>query len=93
MLFGEMTEVSGVAFYASELSGILGLGYDAISMNRIPTFIDTADLKTKDFAFYLKTNPEESYMTLPGYDTNIMNPTNLQMHNVVEQRYWSLKLT
>ena len=29
--FGEITEVEGVAFYASELSGILGLAYDTIS--------------------------------------------------------------
>ena len=77
MQFGEITEVSGIAFYASELSGILGLAYDTISMDHIPTFIDSSDLLYKDFAFYLKLNPEESYMTLPGYDESIMNPDNL----------------
>ena len=77
MKFGEMTEVSGIAFYASELSGILGLAYDAISMDHLPTFIDSSNLLHKDFAFYLKLNPEESYMTIPGYDESIMNPDNL----------------
>jgi saccharopepsin len=38
--FGEVTSVSGVAFYASQMSGILGLGYGSISVDHLPTFID-----------------------------------------------------
>ena len=31
-------------------------------------------------------------MTVPGYDPKIMNKDNLKMHNVIEQRYYSLNL-
>lgn len=40
MSFGEVDTVSGVSFYASLMSGILGLAYDTISVNHIPTFMD-----------------------------------------------------
>ena len=93
MKFGEMTSVSGIAFYASELSGILGLAYESISQDQVPTFLDSSDAATKDFAFYLKNNPEESYMTLPGIDPSVMSMDTLQFHNVVEKKYWSLKFT
>jgi len=38
--FGEVTGVSGVAFLASQLCGILGLAYDTISVDKLPTFVD-----------------------------------------------------
>jgi hypothetical protein len=44
MKFGEITHVSGMAFYVSKLSGILGLAYDTISVNKLPTFMDTVNL-------------------------------------------------
>ena len=78
MLFGEMLEAYGIAFLASDLYGILGLGYETISFEGIPVFIDAAtNLQTKDFSFYLHKNPDQSKMTLPGYDPSIMDPTKL----------------
>ena len=38
--FGEVLSASGVAFYASQMSGILGLAYGSISVDNLPTFID-----------------------------------------------------
>ena len=72
MKFGEITSVSGMAFYASQLSGILGLAYDTISVNKLPTFLDSSNLKDKSFSFYLTLNPDESYMTIPSYDKDKM---------------------
>jgi len=72
MKFGEITHVSGMAFYVSQLSGILGLAYDSISVNKLPTFLDTASMKDKSFALYLALNPEDSFMTIPGYDKDLM---------------------
>ena len=66
--FGEVTSVSGVAFLASQMSGILGLAYDTISVDKLPTFVDQSDLADKSFSFVLKNNPEQSYITMPGYD-------------------------
>jgi hypothetical protein len=92
MKFAEVTSVSGIPFYASQMSGILGLGYETISVDKLPTFIDASDLTDKSFAFYLHNNPDKSFMTLPGYDLHAKN-TEFQFHNVIQQGYWSLNLT
>jgi len=54
------------------MSGILGLAYSSISVDKLPTFMEQADLTDKSFAFYLNTLPEESYMTIPGYESEAM---------------------
>lgn len=91
MGFGEVTSVSGVSFLASQMSGILGLAYNSISVDHLDTFVDLANLQDKSFAFYLKDTSEESYMTMPGMDSEGFDV--IQAHNVVEQKYWALKLT
>lgn len=92
MYFGEVTSISGMSFYASQMSGILGLAYGSISVDALPTFIDSSNLSDKSFAFYLHENPDQSYMTLPGYEESAKNG-DFVMHNVIEQRYWSLNFT
>lgn len=72
------------------MSGILGLAYGSISVDNLPTFIDTSDLTDKSFAFYLHDVSEESYMTLPGYEETAMLGE-MQFHDVVEQKYWALQ--
>jgi cathepsin D len=74
------------------MSGILGLAYGSISVDHLPTFIDTSDLTDKSFAFYLHNNPDLSYMTIPGYEQSAFNGE-MQFHNVAEQKYWSLQFT
>jgi hypothetical protein len=90
--FGEVNAVSGVAFLASQMSGILGLGYDTISVDHLPTFVDQSDLNDKSFSFVLRANPEQSYITMPGYDETIVGDNQFTFHNVIEERYYSLKL-
>lgn len=90
--FGEVNSVSGVAFLASQMSGILGLGYDTISVDKLPTFVDQSDLNDKSFSFVLRANPDLSYITMPGYDEAIVGDNEFTFHNVVEERYYSLKL-
>ncbi len=84
--------MSGVAFLASQLSGILGLAYDTISVDKLPTFVDQSDLADKSFSFVLRNNPEQSYMTMPGYDKELVGDNQFTFHNVIEERYYSLKL-
>lgn len=91
--FGEVTEVKGASFYASEMSGILGLAYQTISVNGLPTFIDSSNLKDKSFAFYLNLNPEASYMTIPGYDEDVFTEEDFTYHKVAEKKYYSLNFT
>jgi cathepsin D len=74
------------------LSGILGLAYDTISVDKLPTFVDQSDLADKSFSFVLRNNPEQSYMTMPGYDKELVGDNQFTFHNVIEERYYSLKL-
>jgi hypothetical protein len=87
--FGEVTSVSGASFYASQMSGILGLAYRSISVDALPTFVDNANIIDKSFAFYLNLDTEKSYMTIPGYDEEAMNGE-FTFHPVAEQKYYSL---
>jgi cathepsin D len=75
------------------MSGILGLAYGSISVDKLPTFVDASDLSDKSFSFYLHSNPEASFMTIPGFEQEAMNGQQFQFHNVVEQKYYSLALT
>jgi hypothetical protein len=71
------------------MSGILGLAYRTISVDALPTFIDSSDLTDHSFAFYLNLDTEKSYMTIPGYDESAMNGE-FTYHPVAEQKYYSL---
>lgn len=93
MKFGEITQVSGAAFYVSQLSGILGLAYNTISVNQLPTFLDSSNLGEKSFSFFLSTDPEKSFMTMPGYDQELMSGHKFNFHSVIEKKYYSLNLT
>lgn len=53
------------------MSGILGLAYDTISVNHLPTYIDESDLTDKSFTFYLKLDDEQSYLAIPGFDEEV----------------------
>jgi len=88
---GLIQNVDGIAFLASDMCGILGLAYNTISMYGMPTFVD-ASLKTKNFSFYLHSNPDESYMMMPGFDEDISKLEDYHFHNVIEERYYSLNL-
>lgn len=74
------------------MSGILGLAYGSISVDGLPTFIDSSNLSDKSFAFYLHENPDKSFMTLPGYEESAKDG-DFQYHNVIEEKYWSLNFT
>lgn len=91
MGFGEVTSASGISFIASQMSGILGLAYSSISVDGLDTFMDLANVSDKSFAFYLKDTSEESYMTIPGMDTDGYDT--IETHKVVEQKYWALQFT
>ena len=90
MGFGEVTSVSGISFIASQMSGILGLAYNTLSVDHLDTFMDLTNLTDKSFAFYLKDTSEESYMTIPGMDSEGFDT--IETHKVVEQKYWALQL-
>jgi len=93
MEFGEVTQVSGASFYASQMQGILGLAYGSISVDKLPTFIDTMNLSDHSFTFYLNLDPTTSYLTIPGFDEDLHSNEDFTFHNVVEEKYWALNLS
>lgn len=70
--FAEATEEPGLAFAFGRFDGILGLGYDTISVNGIvPPFYQMVDQKLIDepvFAFYLADAEGESEAVFGGVD-------------------------
>lgn len=88
--FGEVTSVSGASFYASSMSGILGLAYGSISVDKLPTFVDSSDLVDHSFCFYLNLDTETSYMTIPGFDESKSNADDFYYHKVAEEKYFAL---
>lgn len=74
-LFAEATSEPGLAFAFGRFDGILGLGYDTISVNKIPppfyNMLDQGLIDEPVFAFYLSdTNDKgaESEVTFGGID-------------------------
>lgn len=90
--FGEVTLVSGLAFIFGHLDGILGLAFDSISTDNYPVFFEAADLEDRSFSFLLGHLDEESYLVAPGVDEDFFEG-DLQYHDVIEEKYWSLNMT
>jgi saccharopepsin len=71
-LLAEVTNEPGLAFAFGRFDGILGLGYDTISVNKIPPpFYSLVDQKLLDepvFAFYLGDASETSEAVFGGID-------------------------
>ena len=91
MTFGEIQNAKGISLYASQMDGIIGLGFDSISVDNLPTFMTaTTDIEDKSFAFYLKNVADgASYMTMPGIDESL-NLEEVATHKVIEESYWNL---
>jgi len=70
--FAEATEEPGLTFAFGRFDGILGLGYDTISVNRIvPPFYNMVDQGLLDepvFAFYLGNEDSQSEAVFGGVD-------------------------
>jgi saccharopepsin len=96
-LFGEVTEEPGLAFAFGRFDGILGLGYDTISVNHIPppfyNMIDQGLLDEPVFAFYLgDTNAgEESEATFGGIDKSHFTGK-MTMLPLRRKAYWEVNL-
>jgi len=87
--YGEIYTVKGITFYFSTMSGILGLAYDSISVNNLPTFITASNLSPKTFSMCLKDTNEDSYMTIPGLFPDTVE-SDYNFHPVVEKKYYSV---
>jgi cathepsin D len=59
--FGEATKLSGVSFIAAKFESLVGMAFDKISVDDLPTFVDelyrVGALPNKTFSFYLTKTP------------------------------------
>lgn len=96
-LFAEATSEPGLAFAFGKFDGILGLGYDTISVNDIPppfyNLIDQGLLDEPVFSFYLtdEQSGKESQAVFGGIDHDHYKG---QLHYVPLRRkgYWEVEL-
>jgi cathepsin D len=98
--FACATKEPGLTFVAAKFDGILGMGYDAISVDQLPTpftnlMSQNAACKTNPtFAFYLNRDPTTGTpiggeLTLCGNDPNHYTG-NINWVPVSRQKYWQL---
>jgi len=94
-LFAEVTNEPGLAFAFGRFDGILGLGYDTISVNKIePPFFDMVREGLLDepvFSFYLGDTTSESEVVFGGKDDSHYTGkiTNIPLRR---KAYWEVTL-
>merc|ERR1712028_196821 len=86
----------GTAFAVGKFDGILGLGFDSISVSNLTTVLhNMIDQKAVDdsvFGFYLSgTSGSDGEMTLGGIDSNHYTG-DLTYVNLTQESYWETKL-
>lgn len=91
MSFGEIQKVAGSTFLVSQMDGIIGLAYETISVDKLPTFVESSNVTDKSFSFYMHNNPDASYMMMPGFDESL-GLTKIATHDVIQETYWNLHL-
>lgn len=90
--FGEITKVDGNDWVFNKASGVLGLAYSTSSqsINGEASFLHQANPQDKSFSLYLNNAPKESYMTIPGMDTD--NYEVIKEHKVLKKEYFQMKV-
>lgn len=93
--FAEATSEPGLAFAFGRFDGILGLGYDRLSVNGIvpPIYnmIDQGLLDEPVFAFYLGTTDQQSEATFGGVDKDHFKGKLIKLP-VTRKAYWEVEL-
>jgi len=97
-LFGETTKEPGVAFIAAKFDGLLGMGFQEISVQGVPpvfyTMVQQKVVEQPVFAFWLNRNLNESKggeLTLGGLDKDHYEG-DLLYTPVTYKGYWQFKM-
>jgi len=97
-LFGEATSLPGVTFIAAKFDGLLGMGFQEISVDGVPpvfyTMVQQKVVEEPVFAFWLSRTLNESKggeLTLGGLDPNHYEG-DLLYTPVTYKGYWQFKM-
>jgi cathepsin D len=97
VLFAEATTLSGTSFIVSKMDGILGMAYQTISVNNMPTVLTLAHqqglLDTQAFSFYLTNTANEvgSALVLGGVNTQYYTG-DFNYHTIISDTYYLIGL-
>jgi len=94
--FAEVEDAKGLglAYVMGKFDGILGLGFEAISIGKSTVFgsaIDQGLVKDPVFAFYLGDNGDGE-LTLGGYDETKFEGDDLHYVDLQSATYWQIEL-
>lgn len=94
---GEIIEEEGDIFDQSDYSGIIGLAYPSLDVNNqkslFDNIIEKGILEKNIFSFYYSFNEENKGQMTLGYLDHNKYQGEIQYHEVIEQKYWGIKLT
>lgn len=94
--FAEVDDVSGLgmAYMMGKFDGIVGLGFQSISVDNIPPvfqqLVDSKQLRSNVFAFYL-ADSANGELTIGGYDQTRFSG-DLQWVPLSSETYWQIKV-
>lgn len=92
-IFGESTKLKGVSFIAAHFDGILGMGFKAISVKQLPTFVEIlheqGQLPNAAFSFYFtrESGQKGSSLVLGGVNTQYYSGE-MKYYSLLSQTYW-----
>jgi len=96
--FAEATKEPGIAFIAAKFDGILGMGFNTISVNHLPTVFDNMVsqnvVDSAVFSFWLNRNPEDSnggQLVLGGIDDSLYTGA-IDYIPVTRKGYWQVHM-
>lgn len=97
MTFGMVTDTTGLGelYSNSVMDGIVGMGYEAISLYNNPTLIDVmhkqGSLEEKTFAFFLGREGAEGELTFGGVNKDRYTG-DIQWHKVIKKAWWVIEM-
>ena len=90
--FGEVNTIFGNDLVLNKFGGVLGLAYNTVnqSISGLDPFLHQAYPSDKSFSLYLRRAPKESYMVVPGMDSD--NFELIKEHKVHHKEFFQMKL-
>jgi hypothetical protein len=90
--FGEIKTLYGNNFVFKKINGIIGLAYNThnTSISGAEPFLHQALPEDKSFSLYFQKAPKESYMVVPGMDSD--NFEVIKEHKVLSKEYFVMKM-